>query len=106
MTWSPDSGWPSYTKPLASWYDAVFIYSIDEGKSRQVTDGLSNAASGAFDKSGKYLYFLASTDIGPAVSGFDMSSYPHQPTRSAYVVVLKKTDSSPLAPESDEEKDR
>src|SRR5688572_30874764 len=33
-----------------------------------------------------------------------MSSYPHQPTRSVYVVVLKKTDPSPLAPESDEEK--
>ena len=33
-----------------------------------------------------------------------MSSYPFQLTRSAYVVVLKKTDPSPLAPESDEEK--
>ena len=47
---------------------------------------------------------MASTDIGPKLFGFDMSSYPHQPTRSAYVVVLKKTDPSPLAPESDEEK--
>jgi hypothetical protein len=47
---------------------------------------------------------MASTDIGPKFSGFDMSSYPHQPTRSAYVLVLKKTDPSPLAPESDEEK--
>ena len=33
-----------------------------------------------------------------------MSSNPFQVTRSAYVVVLKKTDPSPLAPESDEEK--
>src|SRR5581483_9171647 len=57
-----------------------------------------------FDKNGKYLYFTASTDIGPAVFGFDMSSYPHRPTRSVYVCVLKKTDPSPLAPESDEEK--
>ncbi len=58
----------------------------------------------SFDKNGKHLYFMASTDIGPKLSGFDMSSYPHQPTRSVYVVVLKKTDPSPLAPESDEEK--
>ncbi|HEY6399979.1 MAG TPA: PDZ domain-containing protein, partial [Blastocatellia bacterium] len=42
--------------------------------------------------------------IGPRVFGFDMSSYPHRPTRSVYVAVLKKTDPSPLAPESDEEK--
>lgn len=103
-SWSPDSRWIAYTKPVESWYSAVFIYSLEEAKSRQVTDGLSDASSAAFDKNGKSLYFMASTDIGPKISGFDMSSYPHQPTRSAYVVVLKKTDPSPLAPESDEEK--
>jgi tricorn protease len=104
VSWSPDSRWMSYTKPVESWYSAVFIYSLEEAKSRQVTDGLSDASSAAFDKNGKHLYFMASTDIGPKLSGFDMSSYPHQPTRSVYVVVLKKTDPSPLAPESDEEK--
>ena len=103
-SWSPDSRWVAYTKPLESWYNAVFIYSLEDGKINQVTDGLSDARSAAFDKSGKYLYFMASTDIGPGIFGFDMSSYPHQPTRSAYIVVLKKTDPSPLAPESDEEK--
>jgi tricorn protease len=104
LSWSPDSRWIAYTKPLESWYSAVFIYSLEEAKSRQVTDGLSDASSAAFDKNGKHLYFMASTDIGPKISGFDMSGYPHQPTRSTYVVVLKKTDPSPLAPESDEEK--
>jgi len=104
LSWSPDSRWIAYTKPLESWYSAVFIYSLEEAKSQQVTDGLSDASTAAFDKSGKHLYFLASTDIGPKFSGFDMSGYPHQPTRSAYVVVLRKTDPSPLAPESDEEK--
>jgi tricorn protease len=103
-SWSPDSRWMAYTKPLESWYSAVFIYSLEEAKTQQVTDGLSDASSAAFDKNGKHLYFMASTDIGPKLFGFDMSSYPHQPTRSAYVVVLKKTDPSPLAPESDEEK--
>ena len=46
----------------------------------------------------------ASTDIGPAVFGFDMTSYPHRPTRSVYLAVLRKDLPSPLAPESDEEK--
>jgi len=103
-SWSPDSRWVAYTKPVESWYSAVFIYSLEEAKSRQVTDGLSDASTASFDKNGKHLFFMASTDIGPKLSGFDMSSYPHQPTRSVYVVVLKKTDPSPLAPESDEEK--
>lgn len=103
-TWSPDSRWITYTKQLPSWYNAVFVYSIEQSKSTQITDGLSDARYPIFDKNGKQLYFTASTDIGPKVFGFDMNSYPHRPTRSIYVVVLKKTDPSPLAPESDEEK--
>src|SRR5262249_56564427 len=73
-------------------------------KGRKKRDGLSDALIRFSEKSGKYLYSTASTDIGPRVFGFDMSSYPHRPTRSVYATVLKKTDPSPLAPESDEEK--
>jgi tricorn protease len=104
QSWSPDSRWIAFIKPVQSWYGAAFIYSLEENKSTQVTDGLSDVEHAAFDKSGKYLYFSASTDIGPAVFGFDMTSYPHRPTRSVYLAVLRKDLPSPLAPESDEEK--
>src|SRR5262245_325472 len=103
-SWSPDSRWIAFIKPVRSWYRAAFIYSLEENKSTQITDGLSDVAHTTFDKSGKYLYFTASTDIGPAVFGFDMTSYPHRPTRSIYLAVLRKDLPSPLAPESDEEK--
>jgi tricorn protease len=103
-SWSPDSRWVAYVKPVKSQYRAAFIYSLEESKSTQVTDGLSDVGHPTFDQSGKYLYFTASTDIGPAVFGFDMTSYPHRPTRSVYVAVLRKDLPSPLAPESDEEK--
>ncbi|MGH9842898.1 MAG: S41 family peptidase [Blastocatellia bacterium] len=101
--WSPDSRWISYAKMLKSWTHAVFVHSVEEGKNHQVTDGLSDALHSQFDKNGKHLYFTASTDIGPTNGGLDMSSYPLRSTRSVYAVVLKKTDPSPLAPESDEE---
>jgi tricorn protease len=104
VNWSPDSRWLTYTKPLPSWYNAVFVYSIEDSKATQITDGLSDAASPVFDQGGKYIYFSASTDIGPRVFGFDMSSYPHRSTRSIYLAVLRKDLPSPLAPESDEEK--
>lgn len=104
VQWSPDSRWIVYTKPLKSWYGAAFVYSLEEGKVHQLTDGLSDAGHAAFDRSGQYIYFSASTDIGPRIFGFDMSSYPHRPTRNAYVCVLSKDAPSPLAPESDEEK--
>ena len=67
---------------------------------------MSDAEFAVFDKNGKYLYFTASTNIGPTTGWLDMSSFGHDVTRSVYVVVLRKDLPSPLAPESDEEKGR
>ena len=102
--WSPDSKWLVYTKQLNNRLCAVFLYSLESGKSTQVTDGLSDARYASFDRNGKYVYFTASTDNGPTTGWLDMSGYPFQTTRSVYAVVLKKSDPSPLSPESDEEK--
>ena len=103
-SWSPDSKWIAYTKQLRNRLCAVFAYSLETGRSTQITDGMSDARFAVFDKNGKHLYFTASTDTGPTTGWLDMSSFPHKTTRSVYVVVLKKGEASPLAPESDEEK--
>ncbi|HEX5271551.1 MAG TPA: protease, partial [Gemmataceae bacterium] len=102
--WSPDGAWLAYARPLKSVFGAVFLYSLETGKARQVTDGMSNVGSVAFDKGGKYLYFTASTDDGPIQFG-SMSSFNRAQTSSPYVIVLSKDDPSPLLPESDDEKD-
>ncbi len=104
QTWAPDSRWIAYSRQLPSGLHAVFAYSLDQGKTFQITDGMSDAQYPAFDKNGKYLYFTASTDTALATSGLDMSSDEHRISRSPYVVVLNKDLPSPLAPESDEEK--
>ncbi len=103
-SWSPDSKWITYTKQLDNRLCAVFVYSLESAKSNQITDGMSDARYANFDRNGKYIYFTASTDAGPTSGWLDMSSFPHQVSRSAYVVVLKKDLPSPLAPQSDEEK--
>lgn len=103
--WSPDGKWLAYSKQLKSYLNAIFLYSLETGKSTQVTDGMSDARFPAFDKGGKYLYFTASTDIGPAV-GSGMSVINRPVTRAVYATVLSKSDPSPLAPESDDEKDK
>ena len=83
---------------------AIFAYSLDQAKSLQLTDGLSDARFPAFDQKGQYLYFTASTDVGPTTGWLDLSSINRPMTRSAYLMVLRKDQPSPLAPESDEEK--
>ena len=83
---------------------AIFAYSLEQAKSLQLTDGLSDARFPAFDQKGQYLYFTASTDVGPTTGWLDLSSINRPITRSAYLIVLRKDQPSPLAPESDEEK--
>ncbi len=101
--WSPDSKWIAYTKILKNHLRALFVYSIVDGKTHQISDGMSDAENASFDKNGKYLYFTASTNLGLSSAWLDMSSEEHPVRRSVYLVVLGKNEPSPLAPESDEE---
>jgi tricorn protease len=103
-TWSPDSRWLTYTKHLESFFHAVYLYSLETGQSRQLTNGQSDARFPAFDASGKYLYYTASTDIGPTSAWNDMSGFNHPVTRGVHVIVLRADLPSPLAAQSDEEK--
>jgi len=102
--WSPDNRWLAYTRQLPNHLRAVFVYSIEERKPAQVTDGMSDALYPTFDKNGKYLYFTASTNMGLATGWLDMTSIDRPVTRSVYVAVLRKDLPSPIAPESDDEK--
>jgi tricorn protease len=102
--WSPDSRWLAYTKLLDNKLRAAFLYDTKESKSHRITDGMSDARYPAFDKGGKYLFFTASTDVGPTTNGIDMSGFNRPVSRNVYVAVLDKETPSPLAPESDEEK--
>jgi len=100
--WSPDSKWLAYTGQEVSHMRSVFLYSLETGKSERVTDAMSDSVSPVFDKGGKYLYFLSSTDAGPT-KDTSMLSYDRPVTSNVYIVVLRKDLPSPLAPLSDEE---
>ncbi|MEP6689917.1 MAG: PDZ domain-containing protein [Gemmatimonadaceae bacterium] len=101
--WSSDSKWVAYSKSLDTHLRAIFVHSIADGKSFQLTDGLADAISPAFDAGGKYLYFLASTDYGPRTGWVEMSAVDRPVRRAAYLVVLSADEPSPLLPESSEE---
>ncbi len=101
--WSPASRWITYSKRQENQYHAIMAYSVSERKSYMLTDALSDAVSPAWDKSGKYIYFLASTNYGPSSGWLDLSSLEREIRRSVYMIVLRRDEPSPLLPESDEE---
>jgi tricorn protease len=105
-SFSPDNKWILYARSLPSLENAAFLYSIATGKSTQITDGMSNVTNPVWDAGGKYIFFTASTDIGPAIDGFGLSSFNRTTTASVYVAVLSKDTVSPIPPESDDEKSK
>lgn len=102
--WSPDSRWIAYAKRLSTQYRVLMVYSVAERRVRQLTDGLSDAGSPAWDVGGKYLYFLASTDYGLSSGWLDMTAIDRHVRQAVYLAVLANDTPSPLLPESDEEK--
>lgn len=102
--WSSDSRWILYTKVTETYFKVVCLYSVDQQRSFPVSDGMSDASEPVFDPSGKYLYFFASTDAGPVVNWFDLSTQDMRMTKTIYLVTLQKDTLSPFAKESDEEK--
>jgi tricorn protease len=100
--WSSDSKWIAYTRMNRTNFHQVFLYSLEDQESYAVSDGMSDATEPVFDPGGKYLYFFGSTDAGPVLNWFDLSSMDMEMTRNIYLVTLQKETRSPFARESDE----
>ena len=102
-TWSPDSKYVAFATRLNSLYRAIVVANVETGEKKQVTDGLADAMYPVWDASGKYLWFLASTNLALRSQWLDMTSYDREETFGLYFAVLKKGEPSPLLPESDED---
>jgi tricorn protease len=101
--WSPDSKWVAYTKTLPSQITAIHLYSVDQRKSFQISDGFYADREPTFDQNGKYLYFVSDRTFTPSIIGPEIN-IGFQNTAGLFALVLSADAPSPLAPESDEEK--
>ncbi|MGB2698323.1 MAG: hypothetical protein WBD28_10760, partial [Candidatus Zixiibacteriota bacterium] len=100
--WSPDSKWITYTKNEAHFYEAIYLYNLDEKKTHKITDDLTDDINPVFDPDGKYLYFISLRSFAPTFSDFEQN-YIYANTRNIYLMTLQADSLSPFAPESDEE---
>ena len=104
VAWSPDSRWLAYPRSTANHMHVLMLWSAATGAVTQLTDAMADAADPAFDRNGKYLYFLASNNAGATLHGLDMTSDLYRPTSSIYALALSRATPSPTAPEVDDEK--
>ena len=83
------NGWPM-PAVCKSMYHAIFVSNVETGETKQITDGLADAVWPAWDASGKYLWFLASTDFGLRSQWLDMTSYDHDENFGLYLRRFKE----------------
>jgi len=93
---SPDSRWVAYTKVERNFLRRLYLYDLQEGRRIPVTDGMSSVATPVFGREGRYLYFTASTNIGPANAWLDMSNRDRPVRRGIYAAVLARGTPTPV----------
>lgn len=87
--WSPDSKWIVYTKEADNSQGSIWVYSLDQGKAYQLTDGRYNDFSPVFSADGKYLFFLSNRTFNLDFSSYEFSYVYNKGTR-IYAAALTK----------------
>jgi tricorn protease len=99
--WSPDSKWITYAQDEVESMDKVYLHSVDQNKSWEVTDGWHNSGDPAFSSDGKYLFFVSQRDFSPIYSTTEWN-HAYRDMAKIYFVTLAKETANPFKPKLDE----
>lgn len=100
-TWSPDGLWLAYSTTGDNQQSNIWLYSLRTHQATRISDPLSNDFQPAFDRAGKYLYFLSTRHENPTLSQSEFNIATLKMT-GVYVATLRSGEPSPFAPQSDE----
>ncbi len=99
--WSPDSKWVAYSRPEADFMQKLWLYSVDQTKNFEASDGWFQAGQPCFSGDGKYLFFVSQRDFNPLYSQTEFN-HAFQDMAKVYFITLAKETKSPFEPKSDE----
>ncbi len=102
ISFSHDGKWIATALALESGMNAVYLYDIDNDELHQVTRGFFSAKSPAFDRQGKFLYFVSSMNFSPEYSAID-STFIYPDSDRILAVPLHAEVENPMLMELDEE---
>jgi tricorn protease len=100
--WSPDSRWVAYSQNEREGMDRVYLFSVEQGKTFDVTDGWYDSSRPAFSGDGKYLFFVSRRDFTPVYSETEWN-HAYRDMSRIYLVTLAKGTPSPFRPRGEED---
>ncbi|MBN2355662.1 PD40 domain-containing protein, partial [candidate division KSB1 bacterium] len=98
-TWAPDSRYIAYAKMDESWVNKIYIFSLETGKSRCISDGAFNDFHPVFTPDGEHLLFVSNRRFSPTFCDFEWEMV-YKKNAGIYSYTLKKDGESlmPLIP--------
>jgi len=100
-SWSPHGGHLAFSLSDSNQFNAIYIWSVDDGKLRRVTGEHFNEYGPAWGPEGELLYFLADRQFAPQISMVEWN-YAGNRSIGIFALALRKDVENPFAPESDE----
>ena len=100
-SWSPDSRWVVYAKSETEAMDKIYLYSLKNKKSYELTDGWYSASNPVFSSDGRFVFFISDRDFNPIYSRTEWN-HAYRDMSRIYLVTLAKSTDSPFKPQSDE----
>jgi tricorn protease len=99
--WSPDSRWIVYAKSEVEMMSKIYLYSLRDSKSHELTDGWYSPSQPIFSSDGKFVFFISDRDFNPTYSRTEWN-HAYQDMSRIYLLTLAKSTDSPFKPKSDE----
>ena len=100
--WSPDSKWIVYSKVQQNLNSALYLYSLKEGKSYQITHGELDDFAPVFDKGGDYIYFLSNRHFQPELDPSE-DNYIVSKMTNLCAIQLRSGEKSPFEKEEEDD---
>ncbi len=100
--WSSDSKWLAYSNTDAAGFGHLRLYALGSSGPVDVSAGMTDDFSPAFDSEGKYLYFVSRRTLNPRFGAFEFD-FSFDATDKIYAMTLQDSLLTPVPPQSDEE---
>jgi tricorn protease len=98
--WSPCGGHLAFSMANPGGFRSVWIWSVEDGKLRRITDPQFHASSPAWDPKGDYLYYLSARSYLPQFDAFDLN-FAADRNIGVFALGLRKDVANPFPPEED-----
>jgi len=99
--WSPNGGHVAFSMADVNGFDALYIWSVEDGVLHRITDTYHDVYGPAWGAKGDYLFYLSDREYAPQISQIEWNIAGNRMT-GIFALALRRDVANPFPPESDE----